>query len=277
MTAHEHLQETNRNPFDHTVHVGFRSHTLTGWTAGANNWDDNRRQKDHLNVVKDNGIHAPRPRTAAYADTMIRMGDAIDADGAITPQEKDKRLQDMLKTFLFDHARILVTNDGKALKTGYKAHLIGDVMDWYKDVIIRRHAPAHGALVGPHAWLNRPAVQPESGGWGLRAWLLGQAAMAFGAQFNHSAIGQSPIGTLARIPYNVGKAVVNSPIGTAASAIVNAPGISHAISMGGSVLNSTANVVGTTARYGEMLLQDTASITHSVVSGAWNFAKGIFS
>jgi hypothetical protein len=263
MTDHEKQQEKNANPFDHTVHVGFRSHTLTGWTAGDNNWDQNRRQIDHLNVVKDNGVHPPKPRTQAYANTMLHAGDAIEADGTLSQAEKDKRLQDVLKVYLFDHARMLVTNDsGGPLKTGLKTHLIGDVMDWYRDIIINRHAATH-------PWLNRPAVQPNSSGWGLRAWLLGQAAMSFGAQFNHSAVGQSTVGTIARLPYNAASAVANSRIGTAAiaatSAVVNAPGIRHGIAL-----------AGTTARYGEMLVQDTASLVGSAVSGAWNLTSRLW-
>lgn len=160
----------NRNQTGLDVRVNDHNLHIMGWTQGMNNWDPQGRQRDHLNVVRDTGGRKGNAsaRARVYAETMLHNGDAIVA-GPGTVAEKNQKLRDLIQTFLFDYSRILATNDGGAWATYNQAHLISEIMIWYRNVLIRRYR--HN-----HAWLTRPAVQVDYGGWGLRGWLIGKLA-----------------------------------------------------------------------------------------------------
>ena len=158
------------------VNVNGRVHGVTGWNAPvANNRDAQGRQRDHVNVVRDPGGVAGNAsaRTRAYVDTMLSLGDQINAVPAVGPAAiaaRQQKLRDLVQTFLFDYARILVTNDGGAWATFRDAGFIADVMNWYENVLVARHAAAH-------PWL--PFLAGNATGWGLRGWLLGKLAAYF--------------------------------------------------------------------------------------------------
>ncbi|MFZ6757886.1 DUF4157 domain-containing protein [Undibacterium sp. Ji50W] len=184
-------------PFN--VNVGWHTHTISPWD------DKNKkggRQQDHVNVVRDKGTDegpmrqikgqaitdkngkslkggpydedSANRRAEVYANTMLGLGDAIDADNTINQEEKDQRLHDLLNSFLFDYGRMLAGND-VALRVIDKTPLVAQVFNWYKNVIITRHSAAHG-------WLLRKTMQPEASTWGLRAYLLGRMAQSASAK-----------------------------------------------------------------------------------------------
>jgi len=196
-------EQYQKNPF--SVRVGLHKHTVSPW-------DDKHkkggRQKDHVNVARDKG-NAGQPlrsikgqpqvdakgkslrgtgydensvnrRAEEYADTMLRLGDAIEADGTIGPAERDQRLHDLLNSFLFDYGRILATDD-VAWHVADKTPLVAQVFNWYKNVIIGRHGIAH-------AWLQRDTMLPTASTWGLRAYLLGRITQSLSAKVLPEAV-----------------------------------------------------------------------------------------
>jgi hypothetical protein len=196
-------QQYQQHPF--TVQVGLHAHTVTPW-------DDNQRkrgrQKDHVNVARDKGnagaplrsilgqpgvdkqggslantgfdANSVNRRAEEYAATMLRLGDAIEADATISPQERDQRLHDLLNSFLFDYGRMLATND-LAWHVADKTPLVAQVFNWYKNVIVGRHGLAH-------AWLQRGAMLPTASTWGLRAYLLARLTQSISAQVLPEAV-----------------------------------------------------------------------------------------
>jgi len=197
MSKKEKQEELEHQAEPFSVNVGLHTHTITPWKDRSQG-----RQQDHVNVGRDKGnkitpmrkvqgtrkkntsgkkekrsakdVNSINARAIQYAATMLRIGDAIDADNDITQKEKDRRLYDLLNSFLFDYARIIATNDvGK--RSLDKSALIAQVYNWYKKVIIARH-------FSKHRWLLRDAVQPTASNWGMRAYLVGKAAYALALQ-----------------------------------------------------------------------------------------------
>ncbi|MGL5889747.1 MAG: hypothetical protein ACRC3B_07675, partial [Bacteroidia bacterium] len=192
-------EQYQQNQFQ--VKVGLHTHKISPWDD-QKKWGG--RQKDHVNVVRDKGEHNQPPRrhvqgqpqynakgeslagsqafdvdsvnhrAEQYAATMLRLGDAIEADNGILQAEKDKRLYDLLNSFLFDYARMLATDD-VALHVADKTPLVAQVFNWYKDVIIARHGATHN-------WLQRDTMLPTASTWGLRAYLLGKITQTAGAK-----------------------------------------------------------------------------------------------
>ncbi|HEX7028625.1 MAG TPA: DUF4157 domain-containing protein, partial [Gammaproteobacteria bacterium] len=166
-------RERRRNVAGTGFQVNVNGHQVgvAGWAApAANNRDAQGRQRDHVNVVRDQGGVAGNAsaRTQAYVSTMLNLGDNINA-GPGTAAQRNQKLRDLIRTFLFDYARILVTDDGGPWATFTNADLISHVMQWYQGVVVMRH-------VGAHPWLMSPAVHVNSSGWGIRGWLLGKLA-----------------------------------------------------------------------------------------------------
>jgi hypothetical protein len=242
-----------KNPF--SVRVGLHTHTVSPW-------DDKHkkggRQKDHVNVVRDKGtdegplrsikghpqvdakgkslkggpfdFNSANRRAEAYAATMLRLGDAIEADGTIGQEERDQRLHDLLNSFLFDYGRMLATDD-VAWHVADKTPLVAQVFNWYKNVIIARHS-------GAHQWLQRDALLPTASTWGLRAYLLGRLTQSLSAKM------------LPEVVHNTAGSVLNmggrllSGIGSAVSYVT--PGV---VKQGGSLLASGAGKVARAADY----------------------------
>lgn len=254
LSEEEHYQE---NPF--SVRVGLHRHTVTPW-------DDQQRkrgrQKDHVNVVRDKGTlpvplrsikgqpgvdnkgkslaHTPfdedsvNRRAEEYAATMLRLGDAIEADATISPQERDQRLHDLLNSFLFDYGRMLATND-LAWHVTDKTPLVAQVFNWYKSVIIGRHGTVH-------AWLQRDTMLPTASTWGLRAYLLARITQSLSAKVLPERV-HNAAGTV----LNTGGSLL-SGIGSAISSVT--PDI---VKKGGGLLASGAGKVlrGADYLYGE--------------------------
>ncbi|MFN8714617.1 MAG: hypothetical protein ACK5Z2_17340 [Bacteroidota bacterium] len=198
-------EQYQKNQFQ--VKVGLHTHKISPWDD-QKKWGG--RQQDHVNVVRDKGEHNQPPRrhvqgqpqfdgkgkslagsrafdvdsvnnrAEQYAETMLRLGDAIEADNTIQQDEKDKRLHDLLNSFLFDYARMLATDD-VAWHVADKTPLVAQVFNWYKDVIIARHS-------GAHQWLQRDTMLPTASTWGLRAYLLGKIAQTAGAKILRNSV-----------------------------------------------------------------------------------------
>jgi hypothetical protein len=202
MTKEEHTEESQFQAESFKVKVGLHTHEITPWDNNAS-----VRQLDHVNVARDKGnaghpLRSVRPnrlkgrarkknrkptdknsvnaRALQYAATTMRLGDAIESDATITPKEKDKRLHDLLNSFLFDYARIIATDD-RGWHVADKTPLVSQVFNWYKQVILTRYGHAH-------PWLMRPSMQPTSSTWGLRAYLLGKLTHAVGYQLKPGGI-----------------------------------------------------------------------------------------
>lgn len=301
MTAPENAQEGLQNARPASVSVGLHTHTLAPWAGAAD-----RRQLDHVNVVKDTG-RGPGPRrpgrrgapvrlnarTRMYVDTMLRLGDAINANAPA--HDRDKQLQDLLGTFLFDYSRILVTDDGKAQYVFLKAHLITQVFNWYRNTVIRRYA-------GAHAWLNRPAVQPNSSGWGLRAYLLAKiSAWAF-EQLRSTRAGtavEHGVQATGRVLATAGRAAGRgigyiarplAPVGRAAAYVVNpvarsiawatraaARGVRHIARPLAPVGRVAASVAGATLRGADHVYGEVENLGYNAVRGAWNLGATVVS
>lgn len=161
LTDEERTDERDAQDMPFHVQVNDRLLGVGAWTAGDNNWDDQNRQRDHINVVRDPGgaaANAPA-RTRAYVDTLLNLGDAL--VGQPNAAEKQRHL---VRTFLFDYARILVLNDiNNPWRAAWDANVIAEAMQWYWQVIRNRHDAAHPWLAG---------VNLEFGGMSLRWWLV---------------------------------------------------------------------------------------------------------
>lgn len=189
LNRNEKIDEDRQLKHPYQVRVGRHTHTIGGWSDRKKDWP---RQRDHIIVARDSGtvrpqlvhksrvkkdIHGrklPRKnktdiinrRAEAYAQTMLRLGDRIEKDHSLDLPERNKRLHDLLNSFLLDYARIIVTNDN-LLWAAPKSFLIAQVFNWYKTVIIARHGDKH-------KWLKRKEMLPTASGWGVRAYLLGK-------------------------------------------------------------------------------------------------------
>lgn len=213
MPKHQRDMEKHFQKQPFTVKVGLHKHTVSPWDD-----DRSIRQRDHINVVRDKGdkggppvrgvqsipqyttvkskkgskrgfkkttvqlpsklVNSVNARMQQYAATVLRLGDAIDGDGHISPKERDNRLHDLLNSFLFDYARILVTDDTQWHVID-KTPLVAQTYNWYKNVIIARHG-------NNHQWLRRKSMQPTSSTWGLRAYLAAKLGHAIAIQIAES-------------------------------------------------------------------------------------------
>lgn len=281
-----------KHPF--TVKVGLHKHTISPW-------DDKRkwggRQKDHVNVARDKGQHdQPRRsikgqpqydvkgkslkgtafdedsvnrRAEEYAETMLRLGDAISKDLKIKKPEREKRLHDLLNSFLFDYARMIATDD-VALHVADKTPLVAQVFNWYKNVIIARHAAAH-------PWLNNKNMLPTASTWGLRAYLLGKLTQALSAKFLptkvHNTVG-SVLSTGGKVISGIGGAITSRTpqvIRRGVGAI--AGGTGKVLRAADYVYGETENVVRNTVAVGANVVKGTVGLGASAVKGTWNFGK----
>lgn len=181
-----------RGVFSIPQHSNVGKKVYWGRKKKSNKQDQKSPQNAPLPPKLINSVNA---RMEQYTATMLRLGDVIEADGHITPQERDKRLHDLLSSFLFDYARILVTDDTQ-WRVIDKTPLVAQAYNWYKTVIIARHGNAH-------QWLRRKSMQPTSSTWGLRAYLLMKLTHALSVQLKDSQtlqqVGQTGVNMLSKV------------------------------------------------------------------------------
>ncbi len=101
----------------------------------------------------------PMPRMEGYIQTMLRMGDAIEAApvGAAANAEyadaaaREQAQREMFQTFLFDLGRLIATDDGNewAVATGLGS--VAAVFNWLRGYLVGRFGAAH-------PWLNQMAI-----------------------------------------------------------------------------------------------------------------------
>ncbi|WP_203418249.1 eCIS core domain-containing protein [Flavobacterium sharifuzzamanii] len=207
MTDKEKSEEDDYTDRPYSQIVGLHRHTI----APMKNARTDHRQKDHINIAKDLGGPAPlrnrkiygknykkslktkrqkklnrdsvNTRAMHYVNVVLKLGDAIDADNSITPTEKDRRIHDLLNSYLFDIARILVTDD-TGPRVLDKSFMVAQVYNSYKTLLLQRHQ-------NNHLWLQRKTVQPTATGSGLIPYLGLKAARAL--QDQNSYIGRGTI------------------------------------------------------------------------------------
>lgn len=108
------------------------------------NMDTGRaKQRDHVNAVDFSARMTARANN--YLITFLELGDAI-------PLGTTQKHRDLTKTFLFDIARILVTNDGGMLPVATNTTNIASAM-WnvYQNIVLPH--------VGHHQWINGAYTQ----------------------------------------------------------------------------------------------------------------------
>jgi len=160
-----------------------------------------RRQRDHVNVAKfSTAPLQPMPRMERYIQTMLRMGDAIqatpfgphfaDAAAKLTAQD------DMFQTFLFDMGRIIATDDGATWAVAIGAGDIAAVFNWLHTYLVNRYA-------GGHAWLNHVVVRPATAS-SLIGMLTTKVAKALWGQR----------GAIGNIAYNAAASTINTVAST---------------------------------------------------------------
>jgi hypothetical protein len=254
MTPVEEHQEQVNEVNDFSQKVGLFTHTVTGWSSPGQNWGADGRQRDHTNVVRDTGLGATpaNRRTGVYVETSLHLANEAYNRYIHNPARQTREVRDILQSFLFDYARILVTNDGKAPKIFSTAHYIGDVFNWYRDVVVRRYS-------GQYPWLNNQELLPSAGGWRLRGYLLDKLASMIAVRLNDTRVGRSMVGKGVR---GVGK-VIDYGLIKPTKAIAGLPGIKH-------TLNAAGHVAGFGARWTEAGLK-------AAFGGTWWLAKKLYS
>lgn len=136
------------------VNVGANAYHMNTGTA---------TQADHVNAVNFGQIMSAR--AAAYLGEFLRIGDAIPTRNAGVGAPTQEH-QDYVKTFLFDIARILVTNDGGMMAIGTNTGRIANAMwDVYNSILMPNQFR--------HPWING-SYQRENG-FTILSYLLEKA------------------------------------------------------------------------------------------------------
>lgn len=163
MTAEELQNEEEADENEVVVGVGEREFRL-----GPYGDNENGRQKDHVNVGKGAaGNNVSTPRTRRYVATMLRLGDSIEGDDGRDDEAKIRDQRDMLQSFLFDIARIIVFDDqNQPVQVFRGADDVALVMNWFRNQVVDDHAEDHD-------WLEKPELNVDSTAWGVRGTLLG--------------------------------------------------------------------------------------------------------
>ncbi|MET3026589.1 DUF4157 domain-containing protein [Flavobacterium sp. UW10123] len=208
MTDKEKSEENDYTDQPYSQIVGLHRHTI----SPMKNARTDRRQKDHINVVKDLGGPEPlrsrkrygknykktlkskrakklnqdsvNTRAMHYVNVVLKLGDTINADNSISPTEKDRRIHDLLNSYLFDIARILVTDD-TGPRVLDKSFMVAQVYNSYKTLLLQRHQ-------NKHKWLQRKTVQPTATGSGLIPYLTLKASRALQDQNRYIGRGTIP-------------------------------------------------------------------------------------
>lgn len=124
------------------------------------------RQVDHINAV-DFSPGAIKARAQNYLNTFLEIGDAMQP-APVAPAD----YADLVKTFTFDIARILATNDGGMLSVGTNTGRIATAMNDFFAYIVANYGVAH-------PWLNIPNIYQQQTGISIFAYLLGKAIHGF--------------------------------------------------------------------------------------------------
>ncbi len=186
MTAPERAAETAQNGVPYVANIAGANRPLAPLGGAAD-----RRQDDHVNVAKFqvNPITdvpvAPMPRMRQYIQTMLRLGDAIDAapvgpggEYADAPA-RERALNEMFQTFLFDMGRVIATDDGTAWAVAIGAGDIAEVYNWLRDDLIATHGAGRPWLVNlVVADATRAALVGMLGGKVARALWAQRGAIA---------------------------------------------------------------------------------------------------
>lgn len=114
-------------------------------------------QQDHIDAAMINqNLNLWSPRAKAYLHTMVRMGNEIATagNGQLSPN-KISRLHELLETYLFDIARIIVEDDQAGLSIILHTFNLSEVMNWIYNLINNVTLPIQNQPV--NHWINRVA------------------------------------------------------------------------------------------------------------------------
>lgn len=131
MTPADHATETHLNPLNRMIVAGGHHYTIhpAAGRPGA--------QQDHINSAKvDGNIALWSPRAKAYLHTFVCMGNEIIGVGMgpLTLLQM-RKLNELLQTYLFDIARIIVEDDQANLGIILHTWSVSDVMNWLYGLI----------------------------------------------------------------------------------------------------------------------------------------------
>jgi len=153
MTKTERKVEKIQNRKPYVAAIAGADRPLAPIIKGA----EDRRQPDHVNVAKFKGTRSnpghvpgePMPRMRQYIQTMLRLGRQIAAapvgpggEYADAPA-RQRALNDMFQTFLFDMGRLIATDDGTTWAIGIGTGDIAAVVNWLRAYLIQTHAAAY--------------------------------------------------------------------------------------------------------------------------------------
>ncbi len=130
------------------------------WPVGGNA-RDGHRQHDHAlvgNIVNPQRPVNPveRRRAESYLETVLSIGDQIDAGGG-SAEEKAEETTQLVHLYLVDIARIIATDDGR-MPIGRHLLALNDVYQWvFTNVVLPER--------GNHAWI--PAEAPKANSFTL--------------------------------------------------------------------------------------------------------------
>lgn len=158
------LEERNtEKKDDDTSKLGLKKgpHTMKGIDRNKSD----RRQEDHVNVGKGLITGKAKSRAEVYTKTFLKAGDAINNNTKVGSKTRQQQLRDLIESFLFDIARIIATDDGKALAMFSKTEAIAELMNHYHNEIAAKHRDRH-------SWLKSKALQVSASKWGLRGKLI---------------------------------------------------------------------------------------------------------
>lgn len=101
---------------------------------------------------------APMPRMQQYINTMLRLGAQIAAAPAgeyADAPTRQRALNEMFQTFLFDMGRLIATDDGRAWAIATGTGDIAAVFNWLRTHVIQPYA-------GTYPWLDTVTIAPAT-------------------------------------------------------------------------------------------------------------------
>ena len=164
----------------------------------------------------------------------------------------------------------MIATDDRAMRFLDKSALISQVYNWYKRVIIARHASAH-------TWLLRKNVQPTASNWGLRAYIAGKAARGIYHQLKPGGIPgtvMTGLEYLAGAPIGLGGFLMNR-IGSGIGYLP--PKLKSGVqTLGGGIVSTLRGIDYVTGEMENLVLPNLVNVGGWLKGGAsalWNYKR----
>ncbi|WP_152431765.1 hypothetical protein [Vibrio aquimaris] len=116
MTEDEKMEEKEQMKSEQIVSLGERTYTIGAWQDN----DNGSRQQDHVmagrgGIITDDRLRLPvagsTVRGQHYAQFVNRLCKAIASSNVLIEGKRHEAMKDLLDSYLFDHARFVVTDD----------------------------------------------------------------------------------------------------------------------------------------------------------------------